>query len=461
MQVDIIKNAKRNTLFGFINKAVLMLCPFLERTAIRFVLGAEYLGLNSLFVSVLTVLNLTEMGFGAAMVYHMYKPLAEGDTKKINALLSVYKSVYRVIGIMLLGIGLMLIPVLPSLIKDSYPQEINLTRLYLIYLSNTVLSYFSFAYLSSLLIVHQRTDVQSTINSLVRVLLLILQVAALLLMKSYYAFAVLLPVSTVINNCWVAYRVRRLYPQYRPEGMISQEEKRSLKTLVIGSFIQRACAVTRNSLDSICISAFFGLTLTAIYDNYYAIMASITAIMCVISAAFEGGIGNHVVTKTVEENFLELKRLNFFYLWIGGWSSACLLCLYQPFIQLWMGKNMVLQNSSVILLVVYYYLLKLGDMITLYFTAKGLWWKSRHRSIAETCLNVILNILLGKTMGINGIILATLISLFLCNYIWSTRIIFQCHCSSRYFNIIYRANSKIIIIYVISNNKFFIYNRRN
>ena len=86
---------------------------------------------------------------------------------------------------------------------------------------------------------------------------------------------------------------------------------------------------------------------------------------------------------------------------------------------------MVLQNSSVILLVVYYYLLKLGDMITLYFTAKGLWWKSRHRSIAETCLNVILNILLGKTMGINGIILATLISLFLCNYIWSTRIIFR------------------------------------
>lgn len=118
--MDIVKNAKRNIVFGVLNKAIMMLCPFIIRSIIVYSLNSEYLGLDSLFVSILTVLSLSEMGFSTAIVYHMYKPVAEGDIDSVNALLNFYKKAYRYIGICILLIGILITPFLPYLIKGTY-----------------------------------------------------------------------------------------------------------------------------------------------------------------------------------------------------------------------------------------------------------------------------------------------------------------------------------------------------
>lgn len=425
MQLNVIKNARRNIVFGVMNKTILLICPFIERTIVQQFLGAEYLGLSSLFSSILSVLSLTEMGFTSAVIYNMYKPTAEGDVHKVNAFLNFYKNVYRVMGCVILAVGLCLIPVLPKLIHGTYPSDVNLTVLYLIFLLNSVISYFLYAYMTSVLVANQRDDVQSTVNSLVRLFLMLSQVLMLLLFKDYYAFIILMPLFTIINNLWTAWRVRKLFPQYKPEGRIDLKDKAIIKKLVSGTFIQRICAVTRNSLDSICISAFLGLTLTAIYNNYYMILNGITVFVGVIHSAFSGGVGNHVVTKSVDENFEELINLNFLYLWIGGWCAICLCNLYQPFMKLWMGESMMLPFAAIALLAAYFYILKLCDIPSVYSAANGLWWEHRYRAIVETICNLVLNIGLGKLYGVLGIIVATNISVFLCNFVWGTLIIFK------------------------------------
>ena len=106
MQLNVIKNARRNIVFGVMNKTILLICPFIERTIVQQFLGAEYLGLSSLFSSILSVLSLTEMGFTSAVIYNMYKPTAEGDVHKVNAFLNFYKNVYRVMGCVILAVGL-------------------------------------------------------------------------------------------------------------------------------------------------------------------------------------------------------------------------------------------------------------------------------------------------------------------------------------------------------------------
>ncbi len=424
-QLDVLSNAKRNILIGIINKAVLMICPFIERTMIQKLLGSEYLGLSSLFNSLFTVLNLAELGFGVAMIHNMYAPISSGNTERVNALLNFYRRVYHFIGLFITCIGIILIPILPNLIRGSYPAEIKLEWLYLIYLANTAVSYSCFAYYTAILIANQRDDVQSSVNTAIRISLLLCQVVVLHITHNYYAFVALMPVFTMANNFWVAYRVNCLFPQYKPVGRILEGDRKSIWKLVAGSFVQRACEVSRNAIDSICISSFFGLTLTAAYSNYYAIMSSVTVLVSVFCLSFQGGVGNHVITKTVEENFVELKKLNFIYLWISGWCATCLLCLYQPFMHFWMGTELMLSVISALLMVIYFYCLKLGDIITLYFSARGLWWKSRYRAIAETAGNIILNIVLGWRYGVNGIIVATIITWFICNYIWSTVIMFK------------------------------------
>lgn len=425
MQLNVIQNAKRNIVFGAINKVILLICPFVERTFVQYILGAEYLGLGSLFNSILSVLSLTEMGFTSAVIYNMYKPTAEGNTEKVNALLFFYKRVYRIVGSLIFGIGICFIPFLPKLIHGSYPEDINLTGLYLIFLSNSVISYFLYIYMTSVLVANQRDDIQSFVNSFVRLLLMGTQVLMLVLFKNYYAYIILMPLFTIVNNLWIAWRVKKCFPQYNAFGILPEEEIKAIKKLVSGTFVQRICAVTRNSLDSICISAFLGLTLTAIYNNYYLILNGVSVFVGVIHSAFSGGVGNHVVTKSVDENFEELSNLSFVYLWISGWCAICLCSLYQPFMELWMGKDMMLPYSAVILLSVYFYFLKLCDIPAVYSAANGLWWEHRKRAIIETAINLILNIGLGKLCGVYGIIIATLISVFFCNYIWGTIITFK------------------------------------
>ncbi len=425
MQINILKNAKRNMFFGSINRIVVLLIPFIKRLIVLNVLGSQYLGLGSLFQSILSVLSLSELGFSSAMVYNMYKPAAEGNVVKMNALLNFYRRVYRVIGMVILGAGVCLIPFLPRLIKGIHPEDVNLTTLYLIYLVNTAISYFLFAHKSSLLVVHQRDDVKSSVNTVLSLGLTGSQIAVLLITKNYYLFSLLILLFTIANNLLIAWRTKVLFPQYKEEGELGAEDKEGIKKLVAGSFIQQACGVSRNSLDSICISAFYGLTLTAIYNNYYMIISGVTSFIGIYTAAFTGGIGNHVATRSVDENFQEMKRLDFVYLWIGGWCTICLLCLYQPFMEIWMGKDMMLPMSAVVLFCMYFYLLKLGDVRYLYTAANGLWWEHRYRALTETALNLVLNILLGKFFGVHGIVLATIISLLTCNYVWSASLLFK------------------------------------
>lgn len=105
-----LKNASRNIIFGVILRVYQLLVPFLIRTIMIKVLGVEYVGLNSLFVSVLQVLNLVELGVGAAMTFSMYEPVVNHDIAMINALLNLYKKYYRFIGSIVLLIGLLIVP---------------------------------------------------------------------------------------------------------------------------------------------------------------------------------------------------------------------------------------------------------------------------------------------------------------------------------------------------------------
>ena len=103
------KNTIRGVVFGYLSKIISVLFPFAIKTIIINILGVQYLGLNALFSSVLNILNLAELGFGSAMVFSMYKPIEEDDTETINALLNLYRKLYRIIGIIVLTVGLALL----------------------------------------------------------------------------------------------------------------------------------------------------------------------------------------------------------------------------------------------------------------------------------------------------------------------------------------------------------------
>ena len=126
MKLERTANTKRNIFIGEIDKFVGILLPFIVRTMIIHLMAAEYLGLMSLFYSIVQMLNLVELGFGTAIIYSLYKPIAEDDKKKINALLFFYSKVYKVVGVIVCVVGLGIMFFLPKLIKGTIPKDTNI-----------------------------------------------------------------------------------------------------------------------------------------------------------------------------------------------------------------------------------------------------------------------------------------------------------------------------------------------
>lgn len=419
------KNTKRNIVSGLINRIISILLPFLIRTAILYILGAQYMGLNSLFTSVLQVLNLAELGFSSAIVFSMYKPIAENDTEMICALMNYYKKVYSCIGTGILVVGLAIVPVITKLINGSWPADINIYLLYLIYLFNTVLSYFLYAYKSALLNAVQRIDIVNKVQLITLSGQYILQLLALLLFKNYYCYILITPISTIACNLITARYADRLFPEYQCKGKLDEKSKKGIYKQISGLMLSKLSDTSRNSFDSIVLSTMFGLTVVAIYNNYYYIYSALYGIMLTITQAMQASVGNSIASEDVNKNYMDLRKFSFLFACIASVCTVCMLCIYQPFMKLWAGNDMLLSSANMLLFCIYFYLINMNNSRNLYFSGNGLWWKAKTTFIAEALGNLILNITLGVVFGITGVLLATIITIFVFNFVIRTNILFK------------------------------------
>ncbi len=425
MKIERTKNATRNILWGVIEKMALLLFPFATRMVMIKVLGAEYLGLSSLFTSVLSVLSISELGIGTAIVFSMYKPIAEDDDYTLCALLNTYKKIYHIIGIIILVLGVALTPVLPHLINGSYPSNVNLYILYYVYLFDTVISYFLFAYKTALFSAYQRNDLASKRSTLISIISNAFRILVLVMFRNYYVYVIIIPLTTILTNVSNVILANKMFPNIQCRGEISHELKDSIKKRIVGLLSFKIYGVIFTSVDTIVVSAFLGLTLLAIYNNYYFVQNSIIGFLTILTTSITAGVGNKMVTNTVDENYVDFKKFVFANGWISSWCAVCMVCLYQHFMRWWVGDALVFPFSTMILMVLYFLLPRITAMTFTYREAAGLWWEDRFRPLVATIVNLVANILLVNMIGINGVIISTLICTILINVPWGTHILFK------------------------------------
>ena len=425
MKMEKTKNASRNIVFGVSLKVYQILLPFIMRTVMMYTIGVEYLGLNSLFTSVLQVLNLAELGVGSAMVFSMYKPIAEDDSITICALMKLYRTYYRVIGGIILVVGLLLTPFMPKLISGTIPEDMNIYFLYLLNLLATVLTYWLFAYRNSVLQAHQRNDLISKVTLVTDTVKYLLQIAALVALHDYYCYVIVLLLTQALNNVVTAIIAKRVFPQYNPEGKLAQNEIKQINGKIRDLFTSKLGYTIVSSADTIVISAFLGLTVLAQYQNYYYIMSSIIGFMSIIYASITAGVGNSMITKSVDQNYREYCVFSLLVSFVSGICSACFLCLYQPFMTLWMGENLLLPFSLVVLLCVYFWIYEYIMMASVYKDAGGIWHQDRFRPLISGVVNLALNLATVRFIGLYGIVLSTIVSMAIVSAPWITSNIFK------------------------------------
>lgn len=420
-----MQNSIRNTIYGILTQIITVLISFVTRTVFIKYLSVDYLGVNGLFTNILTVLSLAELGFGGAMVYSMYQPLAEKDRTTIKGLMTFYSKIYKVIGFSVSVLGLLLVPFLDSLIRDTTNID-NLRVIYLLFLLNSVASYF-FAYKRSILQADQKQYVISKNHLNFNVIKALLQIIVIVIFENYLFYLSVQVLSTILENLIISKKVNTLYPYLKDdsESKLNEKERKSIWSNVKALMIYKVGSTMLDGTDNIIISVFVGVSAVGYLSNYTLIVGAVTMVLQQINSAITGSIGNYVSTEETEKQEELLFKVSFVYFILFGFSFVSLLTLLNPFISLWLGEEFTLSIFSVFVISFNWYLTGIMSPIWTFRATKGLFIYGKYRPAISAVINVFVSTLLALNLGLFGVLIGTTITRLSTNIWYDPYIVFK------------------------------------
>lgn len=411
----------KNTIFNLIanigGQIVSILLRFISRTVFIYVLGKEYLGINGLFSNILEILSLAELGVGTAIIYSMYEPLAKKDYEKLAALTNYYKVLYRKIAGIVFGVGILLIPFLEDIVNLN--QDVpHLYLFYILSLLNTTCSYFC-VYKTSILTADQKEYKLKVYRTIFQFVQVIAQIVVLILFKSYLIYMVTQIICLLYSNIWTAKKASKLYPNVNNNQMVKldQEEKKDIWMNIKAMFSYKIGGVLMNNTDQILISTLINTETVGVYSNYLMITQSLTSIMGMAFTSVKASIGNLATEKNSEKEYEIFKVLELLAFWIFGGGTIGLVVLFNDFISLWVGKSYLLDEKTVLMIGLSFYIMGVIYPISCYRETVGLFKQTKNILFYSSIINLVLSVVLGKVVGLMGILLATIIAR-LCTNIW-------------------------------------------
>ena len=401
-----LRNVKASLIGQFGNIAL----KFVVRTVFIYVLGKEFLGISSLYTNILVLLSVSELGFSSAITFSLYKPLAEGNNTKVNSIMHFYKKAYRIIGLVILGLGLCLMPFLHVLMNGT-TEKVNIYLYYLLYLAQTVVSYFFFAYKQTLLVADQKNYFVTYASFLVNLVCNTLQILSLVLFKSFFIYTVILIINGIASNLAISIIVDRKYPFLKePAPKLEKGEITQIFKQVSAMFLFRVCNVVGSATDNLIISSNISVLMVGLYDNYYIIISAVQGVLSNVLNAFSGSLGNLYALESDKKNEQVFRALNLVNLWLITLASVFFLVLFQPFITLWIGEEYLFEPVIVFIIVMNFATNYMQGVIQIYKDITGLFVKGKYRPVATVILNLVISLVLVRRMGIAGVFLGSIIS---------------------------------------------------
>ena len=440
-------NSTRNVIFGLGNQVLITLLNFISRILFIKILGEEYLGINGLFSNILTVLSLADLGIGNAITYSMYKPLAEGNKKKISALMNFYRKVYNIIAIAIAVIGLSMLPFLDKLVKTTEPIP-YLKIYFLLFLADSVVSYL-LANRSAILTADQKLYITKIYNLIFSIIKIIIQIIVLIVTHNFILYLVVQVLSTFATNLCGAIVTKRLYPYLNKKEELRKVEKKSIFDNIKSIFLYRIGGVILNNTDNILISVIINTVTVGYYSNYTMIINSVNTFTSTIFNAINSSVGNLNTEKDKNKQLKIFYVINFICNWLFGFCTVCLLILLKDFITLAFGVNYVLDYLTTIIIGVNFWMPGILNAIALYRDTTGLFKETKYIIIITAILNIIFSIILGKIWGLFGILAATAISRILTNFWYEPYILFNKYFKTSVINYAKR-EIKYLMILIIS-----------
>lgn len=401
----------RNAFWAVLYTLVTTLMGFVIRTLLIKKIGKEYLGLSGLCQSILGTLNLAELGMDTALSYNLYKPFADGDKERVNALLALYQKLYKIIALVIFVLGLAVLPFLRSLIEGEPPAGVNIHLIFVLYLLDTVFSYLLYPPRRPLVVVSQQASTHQKVMLLSFAFLYTAQILALVLLRNYLLFAICFSVFSIIGSLIYRLVTDRKFPDYKAEGKLPKDFSAPFIKRVSGVALSRLRNASRSYIDVIFISSFLGLVVSAKYNVYNVILVIPQMATGIIISSIKGSIGNYFALENDERKYGLFDLLSFMFFWIATFCASCLVCLYQPFVSLWVGDDMLLPFTAAAASALLFFVTTIGSMLEMIKDITGIYWENRWTPLVEMIVNIVLDIICIRLWGVQGVLLATAFSI--------------------------------------------------
>jgi O-antigen/teichoic acid export membrane protein len=455
-------NTIKNLKFSFFAQILSIGLNFVTRSFFIHYLNSNLLGLNGLFSNILSLLSLVELGLGNAIVFSLYKPIANDDEEMVLKILAFFKKSYNIIAVLIFIIGVSLIPFLPFFLKESDQKVNDLILIYFLFLMSTSLSYV-LSYKRTLLIASQKQYIENINNMVINIFKNLLQILILYFFSSYIYFLIVQIVMVLLSNFLINKKANELFPFLNSDRHFELDDfdKKVILKNVASLSIHKFAGVIVFSITNILISKYIGLIAVGIYSNYFLIISSINSFIILFFNSLSASVGNLGAIEDKDKVYDTFKLTELINFWMYGASSILLYLNLNSFIQFWIGIDFIMDSNIVLILIINFYITGRRINVLTFKSAMGLFNQDRYKPIVESLINILLSLYFLEYYGLIGAFLSLLLSTLVTSFWIEPYILFKYSFSKSVFLYFRDYLIKLIILLVSFIVIFFIVNQIN
>lgn len=406
------KSSFKNMITAVSSNVLTIIVGLVAQAVFIKILGSEYLGLNGLFSNVISMLGIVELGMGSAIIYNMYKPIAENDHEKIKSLMHFYKKSYLIITLIISIIGIMIIPFIKYIVDiESVTVDVNVYLVYILFLLETICSYI-LSYKRSMLYADQKEYITNIIHMGYTIIVNTMQLSFLYFTHDYYLYLIIKVIMRLVENIVISSYVNRRY-SYLLDNNVTKLDSKTEKDIfqkIKALFFHKIGGFIVSGTDNIIISKYLGLVTVGLYSNYYMIINAVQTVINHIIQATRASVGNLLVTESKKKQFDIFNKIRFVNFWISCFSSICIFIIMDSFITIWIGYKFVLPTKVLLVLVINFFIVSSRSTYGAFKEAAGIFYEDRFVPIIESLLNIVLSIIFVKKFGLMGVFMGTVAS---------------------------------------------------
>lgn len=426
-------SSTRNATTAIITQIVMGVVSFIERMVFNQCFIPDYLGFYSLFKTVISVLSVAELGLSIAIAYSLYVPLAEDNYDEVKAIMNFLKKVYLCIGMVILFAGLVFAVFLNFFVNTEI--HISSIRLYfIIFLLSTVFEYF-LSYKSILFNADQKQYVTTLITNIFWTIMYVVQIIVSITTHSFLVYSLCIFGFNIFRCVIINILANKEYKYLNEKNKtkLSLESKNKIKFNIKGLIVSRLGDILVGSTDSILISTIVSSSILGLYSNYQMITTGLLGFTKILPNAITASLGNMGATESNKAVANGYRYIDMSFFIIYATLSVVLFNIINPIIGTFFGISRQLPTSSALFIAILFYLSNNKSIFSTYKSSLGLYWYDRYRPLISILFNITSSIVLGKSMGLDGIILGTILTYVVIDLWVEPMIIFHkgFHTSSR------------------------------